>query len=122
MKVIRDMVKHIEEYVTENKAETSVEQLELEWSRLVDSYSRTARGPAKHAVAFKVSLSLLSFFPLLFSSFSFLFFLFFPLFSRSFFGLFSSSFYLFFPLSQLFLSFPFFFLPYIINIFNIIND
>lgn len=51
---MRDLVRHIEELVTENKAQTSVEQLEVEWTRVLDSYTRNARGPAKFAVATKV--------------------------------------------------------------------
>lgn len=52
--LLRDLVQNVEEYITENKNEISLEQVEVEWSKLVDSYSRSARGPAKHAVAVKV--------------------------------------------------------------------
>jgi len=52
--LMRDLIKNIDEYISDNKTELSVEQVEVEWARLTDSYNRSARGPAKHLIATKV--------------------------------------------------------------------
>jgi len=50
--VLTNLTRYIDDYITEGKVQ-AIEQLEVEWGKILDTYYRTAKGPAKHAVAAK---------------------------------------------------------------------
>ncbi len=47
-------MQNVDEFISENKAQATIEQVELEWGRVLDAYHRTAKGPAKYSVEAKV--------------------------------------------------------------------
>lgn len=54
---MRDLVQSIDEFITEHK-DCTLEQLELEWAKVLDFYQRTSKGPAKHIVQSKVKFNI----------------------------------------------------------------
>jgi hypothetical protein len=51
--ILTNLTRYIDDYITDNKAQ-AIEQLETEWQKIMDTYNRTAKGPAKASVAAKV--------------------------------------------------------------------
>lgn len=49
---LRNFVQNIDDFLLENKSAT-IEQVEIEWSKALDAYHSTAKGPAKHFIEAK---------------------------------------------------------------------
>lgn len=51
--IINNLARYIDDYINDNKIQ-AIEQLESEWQKIIDTYQRTAKGPAKPIVVAKV--------------------------------------------------------------------
>jgi hypothetical protein len=51
--VLANLIKYVDDYITDEKAQT-LEQIEVEWQKALEMYSRNGKGPAKHIVLAKV--------------------------------------------------------------------